>query len=308
MRPNTRMSNVTRGVALLLIGLIAEPTPTAVAGPMTTSSTAQQAADPWDTLRALPTGSRVLLKLNTGTEIEGRVVTVRPDSVVLDENQVRAGAFTANGSLHSPLTFNRPDVQQLSLVSTPSLSVSAQAVDSWELNLPAAPVGSQLLLTLASGGRIECRLREARSDTVVVNDCQVREGQVATRNGMQEAVTFSRQDVTRVTMVNPPTKFVSNGRPNAATVRFLVTSWSVGKKVDLQTIAGDRVQGRIASIEPVGFTVVNKTAARKLEYASVQSLRQARMSVGKKIGIAAALYGVAAAIGWLVYFNCGNCS
>lgn len=274
MRPNTRASNVTRAVALLLMGTMAGPTPGALAGPMTTTSTVEQAADPWETLLPnLPVGTRLLLKLTTGAEIQGRLVEVRADAVVLDENQIRAGTMTAKGSLRDPQAFNRQEVLRVSVMSVPTRTAADPSADSWDLVLPAAQVGARLLVTLAAGAVLECRLVDVRPDAVVVNDIRIIEGQFTAKAATREASLFARVDVTRVAMVNPPRKFASNGQPNAAVVRFLVSSWGVGKKVDLQTITAERIRARIASIEPGGFTVVNTITARRIDFAGVHQLR-----------------------------------
>ena len=308
MRPRIRSASVTPGVAWLLIGVMAGPmAPNAMARPMKTVTAAEQSADPWETLLpAVPVGTRLLLTLTTGAQVEGRLVTVLPDAVVLDDNRLRSGTFTARTPLRESLTFRRADVRAVSVADTPPRPAAArnQEMDSWEFDLPAASAGSQLLLTLASGGRLECRLIEAMPDAVVVNDCRVREGQVAGKGTDRDARTFSRRDVTRVAMVDPPRKFASNGQPNAAVVRFLVTSWGVGKKVDVQTITAERIRARIASIEPGGFTVVNKMTAHRIDYAGVHHLRQ-DSSKGKNIWITV---GVAAGVLLLLMSTADACS
>ena len=247
MRSHIRASSVTRGVVLLLIGVIAEPTvPSALAGRQSTASAAERG---------------------------------------------RAGVI-AKTRYPTPLTFNHAEVPDMSAARTSPRLAAEQAADSWDLVLPAAPAGSRLLLTMAGGAELECRLVEVRPDAVVANDCRLRKGQFATETAMREAMTFARGDVTRVAMVSPPTTYASTGRPDAAVVRFLVTSWGVGKKVDFQTTAAERVRARIVSIDPDGFRVAVGTTARQVAYADVQRLRQDRMGTGKKIGIAAAVYGV----------------
>lgn len=186
--------------------------------------------------------------------------------------------------------------------SPPPPSAAEQPTDSWELVLPAVPVGGRVRLTLADGAVLESRLVEARPDAVVVDDKRVVEGRFITSGTMMR---FSRADVTRVAMVNPPTNYTAD-RPNPAVVRFLVASWGVRQKVDLQTITAERIRARVVSIEQGGFTIVGKTTATRIAYHEVLRLRKQRMGLGKKIAIGAALFvGGTAAIAVIAGINAG---
>ena len=193
---------------------------------------------------------------------------------------------------------------------TRTQSAAEQAAVSWDLVLPAAPIGTRLTLTLASGAVLECRLIEVGSDAILVDDGRVRKGQFTARTAKDGALTFSRADVTQVSMVSPPTKYASTGPPDAAVVRFLIASWGVGKKVDLRTVEGERVRARITSIAPGGFTAVSgKTSDLAIAYSDVVQLRRGGKSTGARIAIwAAVTFGALSGLGGLICIYGGGCS
>ena len=207
--------------------------------------------------------------------------------------------MTATAELSAPQAFSREQVRRAAVVNVPPRSAAGRATDSWDLLLPAVPAGGRIQLTLTDGVVLESRLVEATPDSVVVDDQQILKGRFTQRQP-QGTLTFTRAEVARVAMVNAPTNYAST-TPNAGVVRMLVSSWGVGTKVDVQTVAAERIRARIVSIEPGVFTVVRETTASKIAYGDVLRLRQDRMRTGAKIAI-----GAGAVIGalFLAYPQC----
>lgn len=65
-------------------------------------------------------GARLLLTLAAGAVLEGRLVEVRPDAVVMEDNRVRQGRFSSPTPLREALTFARADVTLVSRVHPPT--------------------------------------------------------------------------------------------------------------------------------------------------------------------------------------------
>lgn len=256
MTTHMHASRLMRGTALLLVGLLAGPAPDALAWSTSTTSSAEQAADPWMALATLPTGSRVLLRLTTGAEIEGRVVTVRGDSVVLDENRIRAGAITSKTPLSGPLTFTRTEVRGVSVMSRATPPADEQTADLWATFLPTLPAGTRLLLELTRGGRIQGRLVAVGPDTVVLDDQQVYSGGLPSNARLNAPSTFSRADVRRVSVVGAPRESAAGGGA--------MDSWDLvlpavapGTRLLLTMTAGAVLDSRLVEVKPDAIVVAD---------------------------------------------------
>ena len=71
----------------------------------------------------------------------------------------------------------------------------------------------------------------------------------------------------------------ADGAPDVVAVRQVVTALGIGKKIDLKTTSGERLRGRIQSVEQNGFTVVHgsRSTAELIAYSAVGQVKPAGM-------------------------------
>lgn len=146
-------SLLPRILAVLLVGLTMNVSIRAHA-----TAPQDNLASIWDTLPNVPTRTRLILTLNDGSQVRGRVVEARPDAVVLDENEVLKGQLksAAGTPLRAPLTFMRADVSRVRVLGG-ALAVAT----SFEQLRASVKNRDSVTVTDATGNEITGKITES---------------------------------------------------------------------------------------------------------------------------------------------------
>jgi hypothetical protein len=190
------------------------------------------------------------------------------------------------------------------------VSISQQPADVWDA-VQGLPPGTRLKLAFHDGSEVTGTVVETRADAVVMDDNHSGRAGIKTPPGssLRDTLTFTRSDVTTVSVLMVPTTYSASGTPDVVAVRHVITALGIGRKIDLQTTRSTRFRrATIRSFDQNGFTVVQgfRSPAESIAYSDVRQVRSAGMHGFVKTVIIGAV--VLVGVNWWAWTVIGDAS